>query len=81
MQLHCTYCHSMFTVSQAEILAGLEHMQEHKQAYYDAHCPHCRRANRVERIRLERAYPGWEKAIQEMAGKASPADGADAEKK
>ena len=67
MQLRCTYCQTMFSVSQDEMLAGLEHMEEQNQAYYDAHCPKCRRANRVERARMERFFPDWKKAIKTMA--------------
>jgi phage FluMu protein Com len=66
MQLRCTYCQTMFAISQDEMLAGLEHMQEQKQAYYDAHCPKCRRANRVERARMERFFPDWKKALKTM---------------
>ncbi len=79
MQLRCTYCQTMFSISQDEMLAGLEHMQEHKQTYYDAHCPKCRRANRVERARMERFFPDWKKAIKTMEKEASQAE-APAEK-
>jgi hypothetical protein len=74
MQLRCTYCQTMFSISQDEMLAGLEHMQEHKQVYYDAHCPNCRRANRVERARMERFFPDWKKAIKTMARESSQAE-------
>jgi len=74
MQLRCTYCQTMFSISQDEMLAGLEHMQEHKQAYYDAHCPKCRRANRVERARMERFFPDWKKAIKTMEKESSQAE-------
>ena len=67
MQLRCTYCQTMFNITQDEMLAGLEHMEEQKQAYYDAHCPKCRRANRVERARMERFFPDWKKALKTMA--------------
>jgi len=66
MQLRCTYCQNMFSISRDEMLAGLEHMEEQKQAYVDAHCPKCRRANRVERARMERFFPDWKKAIKTM---------------
>ena len=79
MQLRCTYCQTMFSISQDEMLAGLEHMEEHKQTYYDAHCPNCRRANRVERARMERFFPDWKKAIKTMA-KESSQTGAPTEK-
>ena len=74
MQLRCTYCSTMFSISQEEMLAGLEHMEEHKQTYYDAHCPKCRRANRVERARMERFFPDWKKAIKTMAKKSDQAE-------
>lgn len=73
MQLRCTYCQNMFSISQEEMLAGLEHMEEHKQVYYDAHCPNCRRANRVERARMERFFPDWKNAIKKMARESAQA--------
>ena len=57
MQLRCTYCQTMFAIGREDMLAALEHMEENKQIYYDAHCPRCRRANRVERARMERFFP------------------------
>jgi hypothetical protein len=74
MQLRCTYCQTMFSINQDAMLAGLEHMEEHKQAYYDAHCPKCRRANRVERSRMERSFPDWKKAIKTMEKESNPAE-------
>jgi len=74
MQLRCTYCQTMFAISRDEMLAGLEHMTEHQQTYYDAHCPKCRRANRVEKIRMERYFPDWQKAIRLMAKEAAQAE-------
>ena len=80
MQLRCTYCQNMFSISQDEMLAGLEHMEEHKQVYYDAHCPNCRRANRVERARMERFYPDWKKAIKKMARESAQVETAGEKK-
>ena len=79
MQLRCTYCQTMFNITQDEMLAGLEHMEEQKQSYYDAHCPKCRRANRVERARMERFFPDWKKTLKTMV-KASTQTGAGSEK-
>ena len=67
MQLRCTYCQTMFAISHEEMLAGLEHMEEEKLKYYDAHCPKCRRANRVERFKMEMAYPNWRTDLKTMA--------------
>ena len=74
MQLRCTYCQNMFAISQEEMLAGLEHMEENKLTYYDAHCPKCRRANRVERARMERFFPEWKKVIKTMTKTADQAE-------
>jgi hypothetical protein len=74
MQLRCSYCQTMFAISRDEMLAGLEHMTEHQQTYYDAHCPKCRRANRVEKSRMERFFPDWQKAIRLMAKESAQAE-------
>jgi hypothetical protein len=57
----------MFAIGREDMLAALEHMEENKQIYYDAHCPRCRRANRVERARMERFFPDWKNVIKAMA--------------
>ena len=67
MQLRCTYCQTMFALSREEMLAALEHMEENKLIYYEAHCPNCRRGNRVERTRMERFFPDWKNAIKTMS--------------
>ena len=71
MQLRCTYCQTMFAISREDMLAALEHMEENKLIFYDAHCPKCRRANRVERARMERFFPDWKKALKTMAKESS----------
>jgi lysozyme family protein len=64
----------MFAISREETLAALEHMAENNLKYYDAHCPKCRRANRVERFKLEFSYPGWRETIEAMAKEAAKAE-------
>jgi hypothetical protein len=76
MQLRCTYCQTMFAISREEMLAALEHMEENNQIYYDAHCPKCRRANRVERARMERFFPDWKNAIKTMSKESAKVDAA-----
>jgi len=71
MQLRCTYCQTMFALSRDELLAALEHATSEKLQYYPAHCPKCRRANRVERTRMERFFPGWKDALKVMAKQAA----------
>ena len=74
MQLRCSYCQTMFAISRDETLAAIEHMAENSLKYFDAHCPNCRRANRVERFTLEASYPGWQAAIKTMTKEADKAD-------
>lgn len=66
MQIRCTYCQIMFPISRDEMLAALQHMDQNKLIFYDAHCPKCRRANRVERKKFEVLLPNWKKTIKEM---------------
>ena len=42
MQIRCTYCQTMIPISREEMLAALQHMELHKQVFYDAHCSKCR---------------------------------------
>ena len=74
MQLRCSYCQTMFALSHEETLAAIEHMADNNLKYYDAHCPNCRRANRVERFKLEASYPGWQAAIKTMLKEADKAE-------
>ena len=74
MQLRCTYCQTMFAISREDMLAALEHMEENKQIYSPVHCPKCRRANRVERARMERFFPDWKKAIKTMEKESTQAE-------
>lgn len=67
MQLRCTYCQTMFAISQEEKLAALQHLSEENLKFYHADCPKCRRANRVEKIKLEKSYPNWKADLKTMA--------------
>lgn len=71
MQLRCTFCQTMFAISRDEMLAALERLDEEKLKYYDAHCPKCRRANRVERFKLELAYPAWKADLRALVKQAA----------
>jgi hypothetical protein len=74
MQLRCSYCQTMFAIGHEETLAAIEHMADNNLKYYDAHCPNCRRANRVERFKLEASYPGWQAALKTMVKEADQVD-------
>lgn len=59
MQIQCQNCHRPFALSKEDIYAALEQVVNEDLKHYDAHCPHCRRVNRISRKQLERAAPGW----------------------
>lgn len=78
MNLRCMYCQTMFAISREEMIAALQTMEAEGLNHYDAHCPKCRRANRVERKKLEMANPNWQETLKEMAKDAEKAEKAGA---
>jgi len=70
MQLRCTYCQTMFAIGRDETLIALQTMSDENLEYYHAYCPKCRRANRVERKKLERTNPNWQADLQALADAA-----------
>ena len=81
MNLRCMYCQTMFGVSRDVMLVGLQTMEAENLTHYDIHCPKCRRANRVERKKLEMANPNWRETIKELDKEASKAEEKPAKKK
>lgn len=71
MNLRCMYCQTMFAISREEMVAALQTMEAENLTHYDAHCPKCRRANRVERKKLELANPNWQETLKDMAKEAA----------
>lgn len=60
MQIRCYHCHRPFALSNEAVHAALNTITQQDLGHYNAHCPHCRRANRVSRQELLRAAPDWE---------------------
>lgn len=71
MNLRCMYCQTMFAIGREEMIVALQTMEAEDLSHYDAHCPKCRRANRVERKKLELANPNWQETLKEMAKEAA----------
>lgn len=71
MQLRCTYCQTMFAIGREEKLIAIQNMNAENLEYYHAHCPKCRRANRVERAKLEHSYPNWQTDLKALTSEAS----------
>jgi len=74
MQLRCLYCKTPFALRREEALVALQQMSVEKITHFDAHCPRCRRANRIPRQQLERYYPGWQQAVKELEKEAALVD-------
>jgi hypothetical protein len=64
----------MFGVSRDVMLVGLQTMEAEKLDHYDVYCPKCRRANRVERKKLEMANPNWQESLKQMAKESAKAE-------
>ena len=81
MNLRCMYCQTMFGISRENMLVALQAMEEDNLDHFEFHCPKCRRANRVERKKLELANPNWQEKLKEAAKEAAKAEKAAAEEK
>lgn len=66
MNIKCSFCQMPYTLSRVEMLDALQEMEAGKLNHYDAHCPRCRRATRVERKRLEIFFPNWRDALKQF---------------
>jgi phage FluMu protein Com len=77
------YCNTMFGISRDNMLYALQNMDAEDLTYFEFHCPKCRRANRVERKKLEMANLGWKDTVKEIAREAAKAEAPapEAEKK
>jgi phage FluMu protein Com len=78
MNLRCMYCQTMFGISRENMLIALQAMEADDLSHFDFHCPKCRRANRVERKKLELANPNWQETLKVMAKEAAKAEKAEA---
>lgn len=74
MNLRCMYCQTMFGLSRENMLIALQAIEADNLSHYDFHCPKCRRANRVERKKLELANPNWQETLKSMAREAAKAE-------
>ncbi|MBN1453521.1 MAG: hypothetical protein JW963_21075 [Anaerolineales bacterium] len=81
MNLRCMYCQTMFGLGRENMLIALQAMDAENLSHFDFHCPKCRRANRVERKKLELANPNWQEKVKEMAKEAAKVEKAASEAK
>lgn len=66
MNIKCSFCQTPYTLSRVEMLDALQELDAGKLTHYDAHCPRCRRATRVERKRMEIFFPNWREALKQF---------------
>lgn len=66
MNIKCSFCQTPYTLSRVQMLDALQEMDAHKLTHYDAHCPRCRRATRIERKRMEAFFPNWREALKQF---------------
>ncbi len=66
MNIKCSFCQTPYTLSRMEMLDALQEMDAQKLTHYDAHCPRCRRATRIERKRMELFFPNWRDALKQF---------------
>jgi len=70
----------MFGISRENMLIGLQTMEAENLNHFEFHCPKCRRANRVERKKLEMANPNWQESLKQMAKEAAKEEKAETTK-
>ena len=73
MNLRCAFCQTPFTLSRNDKLIALQYMEAEKLSHYDAHCPRCRKATRVQRKLMEVTFPNWREALHELETHAEAA--------
>jgi len=78
MNMRCMYCQTMFGVSREVMLVGLQTMEAENLKHHPVYCPKCRRANRVERRKLEMANPNWKETVKKLAKEAAQVEKAQA---
>lgn len=66
MNIKCSFCQMPFTLSRVEMLDALQEMEAGKLNHHDAHCPRCRRANPIQRQRMEMFFPNWRDELKKF---------------
>jgi hypothetical protein len=72
MQLKCTYCSTPFALSNDQVAAAIEILKKDPHGHYDAHCPRCRRANKLPRKMFER-FPQYRRMLEGLEPVPAPA--------
>jgi hypothetical protein len=70
MNLKCTFCATPFALTKEQLAEAVEILQKDRHAHYDAHCPNCRRANKLSRQMFE-INPVYRKMLEQKPGGAA----------
>lgn len=65
--MSCFNCHTPFTLKLDEVEAALTQLHLEDLKHYNASCPRCGKVNKVSKVQLKRAAPGWEPPKQKAA--------------
>lgn len=72
MQLKCTFCSTPFALTNDQVAEAIEILKKDPQGHYDAHCPKCRRANKLPRKMFER-FPQYRRMLEGLEPVPVPA--------
>jgi len=67
MQLRCRNCNRPYAMKREEVHAALDIVHTEALKYYNSHCPHCGKTNKVTVKELHRGAPGWSPAQTETS--------------
>jgi phage FluMu protein Com len=72
MQLKCTFCSTPFALSNDQVAEAIEILKKDPHAHYDAHCPRCRRANKLS-LKMFEVNPVYRRMLHSQEPPAAEA--------
>jgi len=63
MQLKCSFCSTPFALSNDQVAEAIEILKKDPHGHYDAHCPKCRRANKLPR-KMFAMHPAYRRMLE-----------------
>jgi hypothetical protein len=72
MQLKCSFCSTPFALSNDQVAEAIAILKKDPHGHYDAHCPKCRRANKLPR-KMFAMHPAYRRMLESSEPPAEPA--------
>lgn len=66
MQIKCAFCATPFALNKEQIAAMVELFKANPTVHYDAHCPKCRKANKITKKHLQ-INPIYKKMLEQSS--------------